>query len=125
MIATDALISRRRAAVIVSYAVSALWGAAFFAGPDPLMELLVSLAGGTAVTQFCMFDSRIQGRPLAWSVPWLIFCSWPISVPAYLFWSRGLRRMCKPALHILAFLAAPYVGYACAALIAWGLGVEG
>jgi hypothetical protein len=120
----NTLIRRRRAVVIVIYAFSLLWGIVSWFDPDPRTRLLVSLVGSTIMAQFCMIDSRIRGRALPWSVPWLIFFSWPISVPVYLCWSQGIRRIYKPVLYILAFVAAPYVGYVCTGLITWGLGIE-
>ena len=117
------MIGRRRAVVSVIYALSVYWGTVYWFGSDPRTELLVSVIGGIVMTQFCMVDSRIRGRSLPWSVPWLIFCSWPVSVPVYLCWSQGIRKIYKPVLYILAFLVGPYVGYACTGLIMWVLGV--
>lgn len=110
------LLARRRATVVMIYALSLFWGIESHFGPAPLAELLVSLGGATVMAQFCMIDARFRGRPLPWSVPWLFFLFWPLAVPSYLFWSRGIRQIYKPILGILAFLVAPIVGYVCASL---------
>lgn len=103
------------------YALSVFCGIESHVGPGPLTELLMSLGVSTVMAQFCMLDARLRERPLPWSVPWLILLSWPLSVPAYLFWSRGIRRFYAPILHILAFLACLFLGYVCAWLATDGL----
>jgi hypothetical protein len=118
---TPPLIARRRVLVVLIYMLSVFWGIEVRLGPDPLAGFLISLGGATLMAQFCMIDARVRGHPLPWSVPWLFFSFWPLAVPSYLFWSRGVRRFYAPILYILAFLACPYLGYACAWLATTGL----
>ena len=105
------LIGRRRIVVTIIYVLSVLGGIDYFNRTNPLTGILASLITSTFMTQFCIIDSRIRGNPLPWSIPWLIFMSWPISVPVYLFYSRGFRGIYKPILYILAYPAASYLGY--------------
>ena len=118
MTGVNPLIGHRRIVVAIIYVLSVLSGIDYFIGANPRTGILASLITSIFMVRFCIIDSRIRGAPLPWSIPWLIFMSWPISVPVYLFYSRGLRRIHKPILFILAYLAASYLGYIILVLVA-------
>lgn len=60
---------------------------------------------------FCITDARARGRPLPWSIYWLILLTWPLFVPIYLFKTRGFKRLHRVLLGILAYIALPWLTY--------------
>ncbi len=68
-------------------------------------DFAVILAFQVVVTTFCIVDSKCRGKPLLHSFYWIIFFSWPFSVPIYWVWTRGLRGIVSAALLALAIVA--------------------
>ena len=65
-------------------------------------EILYSLALALVLTQVCIVDRRIVGKPLLISSYWLVFILYRIAVPICIVRARGLRG--------LAYVAAHFVG---------------
>jgi len=73
-----------------------------FASELPLeRERLYSLALGLVLTQVCIVDSRIAGRPLPLTTYWLVFMLYGIAVPYCIVLARGLRGIIYVAAHAL------------------------
>jgi hypothetical protein len=106
------LTARRTTFVVVIYLLSVLWGAKSVFEMDPRIRLVFSLALSVFVTQFCIVDSQIRGKPLLRSFHWLIFFTWPISVPIYLIRSRGVKRLHWVVIAVVGYIAASWAGYA-------------
>ena len=79
-------------------------------GGYPRLQLFLSLCMAVLATQFCIADSHIRQRPLATGLHWLIFLTWPISVPVYLFRTRGIKRAHWTAFGILGCPAFALMG---------------
>ena len=91
----------RRAAVMCFYALVAGWGVLHALCPDQaILWFLFSTGLATAATGWCVVDSRMIRRPVIHSLHWIIFFTWPVTVPIYLIRSRGLRGL------VLALLLA-------------------
>lgn len=54
------------------------------------------------VTLFCVVDAKLKNKSLPYFSKWLIFLTWPISVPIYIFWSRGKDKIMISLLQILS-----------------------
>ena len=67
-------------------------------------DILISLALSVAMVKFCAVDSRCRGEPLLRSFHWIIFFSWPISVPTYLLWSRGIKGIVWVVLYVISLV---------------------
>jgi len=81
-------------------------------------RVLCTLAGASAGSMWCVVDSLIRGAYWQRSFQWITFWLWPLGVPAYLVWSRGLRGAAMALLGALGVAAAVLAGE----LIAMGLG---
>jgi len=104
------MVARRRTITVLIYALCFFAGTRSISGAGPQIQLLVSLCMAVLVTQFCIIDSHIQQKPLPTGVHWLIFMSWPISAPVYLFRSRGIRKAHWAAFGILGCPALVWMG---------------
>lgn len=90
------------------------------AKPGPT-DLLISLCTAIVVTWLCIADSRLMGRPMVQSTHWIMFFTWPVAVPIYLVWMRGMRGL----LILLAHVCALFVMVvAIAIVIQEALGIE-
>ena len=78
-------------------------------GISPRREFLFSLALAIVLTQVCIVDRRIVGKPLLISSYWLVFIFYCIAVPICIVRARGLRG--------LAYVAAHFVGMVLVAII--------
>ena len=65
-------------------------------------EILYSFALALVLTQVCIVDRRIVGKPLLISSYWLVLILYSIAVPICIVRARGLRG--------LAYVAAHFVG---------------
>jgi hypothetical protein len=112
---TPPMVARRRTIMILIYALCFFMGARAVFGEDSLVELLTALCMGLLATQFCITDSHIRQRPLASGLHWIIFFTWPISAPVYLFRTRGIKHLHWAVLGIAGGIAALMLG--CFAII--------
>ncbi len=65
-------------------------------------EYFYSLTFALVLTQVCIVDSKIVGKPLSIFSYWLVFILYSIAVPISIVRARGLRG--------LAYVAAHFVG---------------
>jgi len=81
-------------------------------------ETLYTLALALVLTQVCIVDSRIVGRPLPLSTYWLVFILYGIAVPICVIRARGLRGLGYVAAHFTGLslsliIPALIAGFAC------------
>jgi hypothetical protein len=105
-----AFIARRRALVAFTYVLAFLWGFYAALDQDHPIELLYGLTFGAVLTYLCIVDARLRGAPLVFSYHWLIFLTWPLSVPAYWIWTRRWKQMHRATLMIVIFIAMAALG---------------
>jgi len=67
-------------------------------------EALYAIAYALVLTQVCIVDSRIVGRPLPLSTYWLVFFLYGIAVPICVVRARGLRGLGYVAAHLVGML---------------------
>lgn len=71
---------------------------------------IYSLALALVLTQICIIESRIAGRPLPIFSYWLIFIFWGLAVPACIIRARGLKGLVVVTAHffgmILVYIAS-------------------
>lgn len=109
---------RRRFLYLISlYLLAVLAGVRATALPQRsyLSDLLLQLEAAIVITQLCVVDARLLGRPLVHAAQWVMFLSWPLAVPIYVLWSRKLRG----ALLLLAHVILLYVAYYAGAIAMW------
>ena len=100
----------RRLLAIGLYVLAGLCGVAAALRPSHgALQFLLWAAVGSAMTGWCVVDSRILGRPVIRTFYFLIFITWPLAVPIYLIWSRkwrGLAPMCVHGLGLFVLYVA-------------------
>lgn len=100
------------------YVAAAMWGAMQASrAPHGLVHLLLAAMMASAATGWCVVDSRLRGRPIVQSIHWIMFVTWPLSLPIYLVYSRRLWGLGVAILHgigliIICAIAFHLVGYA-------------
>ena len=82
--------------------------------------LLFAAAFAVTMTYWCIVDSRVAGRPILHSFYWLIFLLWPIAVPIYLIWARGLRGLGFALLHAIGLLGVSFIAYQVTGYLIYG-----
>lgn len=104
--------------IYLVFALSAIRSALF--GVRRPADLAVALALSIAMVQFCIVDSRRRGKPLLHSFYWIIFFSWPFSVPVYWLWTRGIRGIIWAVLFVISLAAVFATVFVITGYLAWG-----
>jgi uncharacterized membrane protein (UPF0136 family) len=94
------------------YLLGALWGFhnALNLHSDPI-GLVLSLVTSMVLTALCVVDSMVIRKPILATFRWVMFFTWPVSVPAYLVWSRRLRGLGLALLHAGLLCVVYLVGF--------------
>jgi hypothetical protein len=90
------------ATAVMSYLPSADLSPDFAARVDLLLAIPTSLC----FMWLCTVDGKLVGKPLIQLAKLGIFLGWPIGVPLYLLWARGIRGLGLLLLHSLLMLLA-------------------
>ena len=85
-----------------------------------LVDLAMSLALSAVMVKFCAVDSRCRGKTLLLSFHWIIFFTWPISVPIYLLCTRGIKGVGWVVLNIILLVLVCSVVFGVTGYLAWG-----
>jgi hypothetical protein len=80
-------------------------------------EILYRLALALVLTQACIVDSRIVGKPLPLTTYWLVFMLYGIAVPYCVVLARGVRGLVYVAAHFVGIVLSFALSYLVASLI--------
>lgn len=107
--------------IIYIYFLFSLWSIrrALYEGIQ-FADLAISLVLSAAMVKFCAVDSRFRGKTLLLSFHWIIFFTWPISVPIYLLWTRGIKGVGWVVLNIILLVVICSVVFNVTGYLAWG-----
>jgi hypothetical protein len=73
----------------------------------PRVDLLFAILMSLGLMWLCTVDAKLAGKPLIQLAKVGIFLGWPIGVPIYLLWARGIKGLGLLLLHgFLLLLAA-------------------
>ena len=81
-------------------------------------DIAVTLALQIILTTFCIVDSKCRGKPLLHSFYWIIFFSWPVSVPIYWVWTRGLKGIVTGMLFVISLVVMYVVAFVATGFLA-------
>lgn len=84
------------------------------------VDVAISLALSAAMVKFCILDSKYRGDLLLNSFYWIIFFTWPVSVPIYLLWTRGIRGIGWVVLNIILLVVISSVAFGVTGYLIWG-----
>ena len=119
--AASVLEKRQRLVLVLAMYLLAAGGSVIaILRPEGATRLLLSIAMCSIMTYWCVVDSRIRGVPIVRSLHWIIFFTWPLAVPIYLTWSRGLRGFGWALLHALGLYAASIAAYLTTGYVCYG-----
>ena len=94
--------------------------ASFMEDPQ-LVDVFLSIAMCAIAVKFCIVDYRLRGRTLLRSYHWLIFFTWPFTLPVYLVCSRGIGKgIVAIMLALIGVCVASAMGWSIAYLV-WSL----
>jgi hypothetical protein len=98
------LVNYRRGALCAVYVT--IWLSAF-PTPHVAIHVMNTLGFGCALLFWCALDARIRGKPFQHGLGLPLLMTWPVSMAAYLVWTRGWRGLISYALAtLLAFAVA-------------------
>jgi hypothetical protein len=80
-------------------------------------EYLYSFALALVLTQVCIVDSRIAGKPLSIFSYWLVFIFYGIAVPISIVRARGLRGLAHVAAHFVGMALTLIISFYVAGLL--------
>ena len=83
-------------------------------------DVAISFVLSAAMVRFCAVDSRCRGKTLLLSFHWIIFFTWPISVPIYLWWTRGIKGIGWVVLNIILLIVMCSVAFSVTGYLMWG-----
>jgi hypothetical protein len=117
----QSLVRPCRIMIVLAYMLSAVWGIRAVFEPAWFEQILFSILIGIMMTEFCMVDAKIRGRPLPWSLSWLIYLSWQVFVPGYLFITRGVRKIHWVLLAMIGYIAVSWLTFYIMWFVAFGI----
>lgn len=85
-----------------------------------LTDLAISFAISAVMVKFCAVDSKCRGKTLLLSFHWIIFFTWPISVPIYLLCSRDIKGIGWALLNVVLLFLMFSVIFIVTRCLAWG-----
>ena len=111
----------RNFSLICIYFLFALWSvrSALFEEIQ-LTDIAISFALSAVMVKFCVVDSRCRGQLLLRSFHWIIFFTWPVSVPIYLLCSRGIKGIGWAVLNVVLLILMHFVFFTVTSYLAWG-----
>jgi hypothetical protein len=72
-------------------------------------ETLYTLALALLLTQVCIVDSRIAGKPLVPNTYWLVFILYGLAVPICIVRAHGLRGLGYVAAHFVGMMMSLFI----------------
>ncbi len=69
---------------------------------------------------YCTADARLVGKPLIQLAKLGIFFGWPVAVPIYLLWARGMKGLGLLLLHGFLLLLVAVLSVLISALLIYG-----
>ena len=92
--------------IVIVYLIMAMMGIRFgyYQYISRGREIVYSLALGLVLTQICIVDSRIVGKPLSIFSYWLIFMLYGYAVPICIIWKRGKFGLVIVIAHFIALM---------------------
>ncbi|MGD8499345.1 MAG: hypothetical protein PVJ86_01785 [Phycisphaerales bacterium] len=113
----------RRFLIVLVYLVYAMMGIRLgisSGGMPSEREVFYSLALGLVLTQICIVDGRIVGRPLSIFSYWLIFMLYGIAVPICFIRARGIAGLGILAAHFVGVMLAQIISRFVTGLLVYG-----
>ena len=107
--------------VVTLYVLTTAWGVAQVFSLHGGLQYLFALVIASAATLWAVSDARLRGHSILNIVQFFIFVSWPIAVPIYLVWSRGLRGLGLSLLHGVGLTVALCIGFYCTVFSVYGI----
>jgi hypothetical protein len=101
------------------YLLSMLWGIYLVVSPDDSpLDLGFRIMVSIAVVMSCIYDARLAQKAIVLSAQGVMLFTWPVSVPIYLIWSRGVKRgLLLSALHATLLYAVLVAAYSAAVAV--------
>ena len=84
---------------------------------SPEREYLYTFTFALVLTQVCIVDSKIAGKPLSIFSYWLVFIFYGIAVPVSIIQVRGLRGLICVAAHFVGMVLALIVSFSISSLL--------
>ena len=86
-----------------------------------LLQFLTGIFVAGVATSWTVADARQRRQPIVHSLQYLLLGTWPLSVPVYLVWSRGLRGLGWAVLHTFGIFVATTIGASATYALLMGL----
>jgi hypothetical protein len=106
--------------VVAFYVSAALVGVTSALSQNALVAYLGTLLMACTAAEWCLIDSSYRGKPMTWSVQFLVFVFWSLAVPLYLIVTRGWRGVGWLLLHVAGMYAIVFSTYYLTSRLFWG-----
>jgi hypothetical protein len=83
-------------------------------------ELLTACLLSLGFMWYCTVDAKLAGRPLIQLARLGIFLGWPVGVPIYLLWARGMKGLGLLLVHGFLLLLVVVLSTSISALLMYG-----
>jgi hypothetical protein len=80
-------------------------------------DYLIFFVLAAAIVLFCVADARSLNKNIYHSFRWIMFFTWPVSVPIYFVWARGLKGLLYTLLYAFIICTVFYGTSVCVYLI--------
>ena len=112
----------RRFLIVLVYLIMAMMGIRFGIYQDISRgrQIIYSIALGLVLTQICIVDSRIVGRPLSIFSYWLIFIFYGVAVPVCIIRARGLSGIGILVAHFVGLMLVQIISSVVTSLLVYG-----
>jgi hypothetical protein len=74
-------------------------------------DAMLGIALQILMVMFCVADSHVIQTRLAHVFRWIIFFTWPVSVPIYFVWTRGLKGLLYIAVSLIIIVLAGTIAF--------------
>jgi hypothetical protein len=81
------------------------------------LDYLIAFVLAGAVVLFCVADASSLNKNIYHSFRWIMFFTWPVAVPIYFVWVRGLKGLLYILLYAFLVCAVFYGTFVCVSLI--------
>jgi hypothetical protein len=112
------LLQKKKLIILCIYIMSVAFGidVVLVESEPTIKDFFLGVLFATLLTFYCLYDSQLRKKTLPYFSRWLIFLTWPLSVPIYIFWSQGKKKI---LISILQILSVP--GVVLASIIVLGI----
>lgn len=96
--------------LILLYSSFLMWGCVEILSSTTFLYLGICYFLASVAVQWAVLDAKERNEPILYSVQFIMLISWPVAMPIYLIYSRGLKGLGWCTVNIIGLYAAWLLG---------------